>query len=131
MVSKVLNEPVLTVQVDVDSLQHLLNYYGLGQGGAEGDNPVYRLALPRFSQLFEQAGVKAAFFVVGQDLERQAHREIVRQFQRHDSSRQAPQIFCTGGDGSNFLQVLEGAYFEPHLVLQGIALAATTPCRQV
>jgi len=52
-----------------------------------------------------------------------AVREIVRQFQRYDASRQSPQIFCTGGDGSNFLQVLEGAYFEPHLVLQGIAVA--------
>ncbi len=53
-----------------------------------------------------------------------AVREIVRELQRYDVSHQAPQIFCTGGDGSNFLQVLEGAYFEPHLVLQGVAVAA-------
>jgi peptidoglycan-N-acetylglucosamine deacetylase len=70
-------ERVLTVQVDVDTTRTLLRFYGLA-GGGPGPEPVYQQALPRFARLFEEAGVRATFFVVGEDLADEANRDVVR-----------------------------------------------------
>lgn len=78
MAKRTRREPVLTVQVDVDTAKHLLCFYGFEDSG-KPDNYTYRLALPRFAELFTSAGLRAAFFVVGEDLTHDANREIVRQ----------------------------------------------------
>jgi hypothetical protein len=69
--------PVLTVQVDVDTVGSLLRFYGFDAPRSTED-PVYRLALPRFAALFDVAGVRATFFVVGEDLIPSANRDVVR-----------------------------------------------------
>jgi peptidoglycan/xylan/chitin deacetylase (PgdA/CDA1 family) len=71
--------PVLTVQVDVDTLRHLCVFYGLTPPAEGEDDPVYRLALPRFADLFETLGLRATFFVVGEDLHHKPNGEVVRQ----------------------------------------------------
>jgi hypothetical protein len=66
--------------VDVDGLKNLLKFYGFHQVDTdEHDNAVYRLALPRFAELFERLGIRATFFVIGEDLQNAANQEMVRQ----------------------------------------------------
>ncbi len=72
-------EPVLTVQVDVDGLHNLLAFYGFEPGTSVSDQIVYRLALPRFAELFEACGVHATFFVIGEDLHDRTNQDMVRQ----------------------------------------------------
>jgi len=74
-----ISKPALTVQVDVDTTRTLLQFYGLTGPGHAGPDPVYRLALRRFAELFEKVGVRATFFVVGQDLADDVSRSVVRQ----------------------------------------------------
>src|SRR5215213_4434395 len=73
-------DSVLTVQVDVDTLQNLRCYYGIATPAQpqHEDDVVYRRALPRFAELFDATGVRATFFVVGQDLDDEANCEQVR-----------------------------------------------------
>lgn len=71
-------QPALTVQVDVDTLRNLFVFYGLGDPGRSKDDPIYRLALPRFADLFDEVGVRATFFVIGHDLADPANRDVVR-----------------------------------------------------
>jgi len=70
--------PVLTVQVDVDTIQNLLVFYGLRPLSPGSDDPVYRLALPRFGELFASLGVRATFFVIGEHLADPFNRDVVR-----------------------------------------------------
>jgi hypothetical protein len=79
MSDPVIHERVLTVQVDVDTTRMLRRFYGLADAGGPGVDPVYRLALTRFASLFEAAGVRATFFVVGEDMADEANRAVVRQ----------------------------------------------------
>jgi hypothetical protein len=79
MRNRVRRKPVLTVQVDVDTTKNLFAFYGLSTPAEYEDNVTYRSALPRFAELFESLGVRATFFVIGQDLNNEANREIIRQ----------------------------------------------------
>lgn len=72
-------DPVLTIQVDVDTTVNLLAFYGFKAPADYKDNVTYRFALPRFAKLFESFGVRATFFVIGQDLFHKAHQEMIRQ----------------------------------------------------
>jgi peptidoglycan-N-acetylglucosamine deacetylase len=74
-----INSPVLTVQVDVDGLTNLRQFYGLDVSTEERDTTAYRLALPRFAEFFESLGVRATFFVIGEDLTLATNRDMVRQ----------------------------------------------------
>ncbi len=56
------------VHVDVDDPWAVANCYGYDVA-AQWAHYISNDALPRFQQLFEEAGVSATFFVVGQDLE--------------------------------------------------------------
>ena len=71
--------PVLTVQVDVDTQKNLLAFYGFKGPAEYTDHTVYRLALGRFAELFGALGLRATFFVIGEDLDHESNREIVRQ----------------------------------------------------
>ncbi|MEE2779071.1 MAG: polysaccharide deacetylase family protein, partial [Myxococcota bacterium] len=56
------------VNVDVDSLYLYYQIHGLS--AAEAGDAVWERGVPRFAALFEEAGVRGTFFVVGSDLER-------------------------------------------------------------
>jgi hypothetical protein len=70
---------VLTVQVDVDTQKQLLAFYGFAVSPTYEDQVVYRRALPRFAALFRELGLRATFFVIGDDLSREAPREVLCQ----------------------------------------------------
>jgi hypothetical protein len=72
-------DPVLTIQVDVDTTVNLLAFYGFKAPADYKDNVTYRYALPRFAELFESFRVHATFFVIGQDLFDKANQEMIRQ----------------------------------------------------
>lgn len=77
------NEPVLVVQVDVDTPKHLLAFYGFHNSGVPEDHSeVYRLALPRFAELFKDAGICATFFVVGEDLGYEISVNVIHQLSK-------------------------------------------------
>lgn len=54
-----------SISVDVDSLHHYLRIHGNATG--EPDRKVWRLAMPRFLDLFDEHDVRATFFVVGEE----------------------------------------------------------------
>jgi peptidoglycan-N-acetylglucosamine deacetylase len=58
-----------SVSVDLDAMGCYWRIHALsGQPPAEARHAVLRRCLPRFAQLFARTGIKATFFVVGQDL---------------------------------------------------------------
>lgn len=67
---------VLHVHVDADDLWIYAAEYGVVQDRLE--ESVYDDALPRFLELFDEADVRATFFVVGRDLERPAAADFCR-----------------------------------------------------
>lgn len=75
----VLSRPALTVQVDVDTTRDLFAFYGITNTEQSDTDIVYRLALPRFAELFHTVGIPATFFVIGRDLNDEASRQVVRQ----------------------------------------------------
>lgn len=79
MHSSARREPVLTVQVDVDTTKNLSAFYGFSTPAEYEDNVTYRLALPRFAELFKSLDICATFFVIGQDLNCKANQEVIRQ----------------------------------------------------
>ena len=66
------------VSVDVDSLHHYIGLYG----GSAVENRqdlvrlTYEIGVERFVELFREMGLRACFFVVGQDLETDAARTV-------------------------------------------------------
>ncbi len=64
------------VSVDVDGLDCYRAIHGLSQGCDSGEaDPLWTVGIERARQLFDQVGVAATFFVVGRDLEIEAHRQ--------------------------------------------------------
>jgi len=57
------------VSVDLDPLSAYYAIHGLGEPPSQVLHTIVRCALPRFAELFAAAGVRATFFIVGQDLE--------------------------------------------------------------
>jgi len=61
---------IAAVSVDLDAIECYWRIHALpGAPPAASRHAVLRRCLPRFADLFARAGVKATFFVVGQDLE--------------------------------------------------------------
>lgn len=72
--------PVASISIDLDPLACYCRIHGLpepGPAGGAAADVVLRRGLPRFLDLFARHGVQATFFVVGQDLEREAGRELL------------------------------------------------------
>jgi len=69
------------VNVDLDSLSHYCNLYGLPPSmlSPGAVHAVCREALPRFCELFDQAGVRATFFAVGKDLDDAPSAQALRE----------------------------------------------------
>lgn len=78
MLTSAVNDPLLSVQVDVDTERDLLGFYGIEYVEEDKENIVYTRALPRFAELFAELHIRATFFVVGRDLVCDASRAVVR-----------------------------------------------------
>ena len=59
------NRPAATFGVDVDPVE--LQLAACGHAGVVADSITYTVALPRLAEVFERAGVRATFFVLGRD----------------------------------------------------------------
>ncbi len=64
-----------SVSVDLDGIRHYCRIYGIDSPLA-GDQ-VYTLALPRLLDLFDEVGIPATFFVIGEDAA--PHRDLLRE----------------------------------------------------
>jgi peptidoglycan/xylan/chitin deacetylase (PgdA/CDA1 family) len=72
---------ICSVSVDLDPLTAYYAIHGLGDPPRPLRFTILRKALPRFEELFAEAGVRATFFVIGRDLEEPEHeeaREVLR-----------------------------------------------------
>lgn len=65
------------IHVDVDNLWAIAECYGLSIPRTI-ENFVYEDALPRFAKLYAERGIRATFFIVGRDCERDANRDALR-----------------------------------------------------
>jgi len=72
-----MEKPLGTIQVDVDSISHLLRFYGFDPPGNKVDDPIYEKGLYRFRMLSRKMKVKMTFMVVGEDLLNEKNLEIV------------------------------------------------------
>ncbi len=61
---------ICTISVDLDPLNAYYTIHGLGDPPPKLRRTILRKALPRYEELFAEAGVPATFFVVGQALTR-------------------------------------------------------------
>jgi len=72
---------ICSLSVDLDPLTAYYAIHGLGDPPRPLRFTILRKALPRFEELFAEAGVRATFFVIGRDLEEPEHaeaREVLR-----------------------------------------------------
>ncbi len=65
------------VQIDLDPVYAYAANYAGRTALAQDEDPVYLRALPRCLDMLQQAGLRATFFAVGQDLECQRHRDAL------------------------------------------------------
>ena len=76
------NEPLLqgdaNISVDIDALPLYYQIHGIPWSGAEAVDPLWKIGIPRALELFAEFDLKATFFVVGQDLGIQAHRDVAQ-----------------------------------------------------
>ena len=74
---------VCSVSVDLDPLSCYYGIHGLGAPPQPLVDVVLRRALPRFADVFDKRGIRATFFVVGSDVERDpAGRALLGQLAR-------------------------------------------------
>ncbi len=59
------------ISIDVDAARLYRAIHGL-PAGADEDDPIYRLAMPRFFELMHEAKLPATVFLVGQDVQKHA-----------------------------------------------------------
>ena len=75
-----MTEKLCAISVDLDPLTAYYQIHGLGNPPPPLKATIIRRVLPRFAELFDEAGVPATFFIVGRELERsQEAQELVRQ----------------------------------------------------
>jgi hypothetical protein len=63
---KRMGKPPACIQIDTDGLWVIFRHFGIPY--EREDDPVFETAVPRFLELFDEFGIKAAFFAVGSDL---------------------------------------------------------------
>ncbi len=68
--------PSCCVSVDMDGVRRYAAIHGAPDPGAGAWDPVWSVALGRFLELFDAAGVRATFFCVGEDLEQEEHAAL-------------------------------------------------------
>lgn len=73
--------PLSSITIDVDGLRCYRDIHGLPPRPDE-DDPIYTRALPRFFDLMKQEDLCATLFVVGSDLGRPSHRDVIERAAR-------------------------------------------------
>ncbi len=66
-----------SVSIDIDPIPCYYRIHGLGAPPPELRDVVMRSALPRFAALLERRGIRATFFVVGHDVDRDERGAVV------------------------------------------------------
>lgn len=69
------------VTIDVDSLRCYREIHGLPPKD-DADDPIYTAALPQFLDVMKKIDARATLFVIGRDLQRPAHQQIIREAAR-------------------------------------------------
>jgi hypothetical protein len=70
-----------SIGVDVDQLVHYYRIHGLTPpSNMQNENAAWEIAIPRFMDLFDEAGVKGTFYCVGADVERsEVNQKLLKQ----------------------------------------------------
>lgn len=63
--------------IDVDALRCYREIHGLPPRDGEEEDPIFTRALPRFLEMLERLSVRGTLFVVGRDLRKPAHAEVI------------------------------------------------------
>ncbi len=71
-----MGDAVCAISVDMDAVGCYTKIHGLA--AHRGDDPIYHAALERLLSLFRSFGVRATFFVVGDDVEDPQHAALLR-----------------------------------------------------
>lgn len=71
------SKKLCALSVDLDPLTAYYAIHGLHNPPRQVLNTILRQALPRFEEVFNEAGVKATFFIVGQDVEGASEAQAV------------------------------------------------------
>jgi hypothetical protein len=69
---------IASINVDVDGLHLYYRIHGLPENAAPGRGAIYTTGMTRFLDLFQALGIRATFFVVTEDLEDIAAREVIQ-----------------------------------------------------
>lgn len=69
--------PIAAITVDLDTSHHYRAIHGLPDQGQAASDPTYALGVARLLDLFEEHGIRATLFVIGQDTEHEAHRALL------------------------------------------------------
>ncbi|MEO8377319.1 MAG: polysaccharide deacetylase family protein [Candidatus Sumerlaeota bacterium] len=71
------------VQVDVDGLWAVRDCYGRAERDSFANDPCWTEGITRLDSVFQSAGIDAAFFIVGRDMELDAKRRAARKLIHH------------------------------------------------
>ncbi len=72
------------IQIDLDSLYHLLKIYGYNDPPAASNASLYRKGIFRFKRLLDNFGIKATFMVVGDDIKDKENQKLIEQLAREN-----------------------------------------------
>lgn len=72
-------DPIASISVDMDSLWCYADIHGLPRPDPALPDPVWALGMRRLLDLFDACGVRATFFCVGRDLDRDEIADLVRE----------------------------------------------------
>ena len=69
--------PIASITVDLDTTPHYRAIHGLSELAQADFDATYRVGVRRLLDLFKERGVRATLFVIGEDVERDAHRALL------------------------------------------------------
>lgn len=72
-------KPIAAITVDLDVLEHYRAIHGLAPKPRATFDPTYDVGVRRLLELFESFGIQATLFVVGRDVDQQAHHDLLVQ----------------------------------------------------
>ena len=67
-----------SISIDVDPIGHYLRARGYGANPETNANAIYDDAMPRFLEVFDEFGVKTAFFMVAPDVKLKSNKAVIR-----------------------------------------------------
>ena len=81
-----LSKPVASITVDLDTSHHYRAIHGLPDRGRSECDGTYSVGVRRLLDLFAEHDIPAPLFVIGQDTEMPAHRELLKE--AHDAGHE-------------------------------------------